>query len=879
MLCSSTESHCSPAVLNSQLSTLSSQLRRYFYSGWAFLIPYLVVYLLYAWQKWPVNPASTMLKVAGVSESAAAGSWIPSLLYAYWALHALHLALAAIALRSWWNGASGASSKANAAVPVTYPLPATRYSLLRPLLPWALLTLLFYIPGIYLEWPSDPWQHLRRINEWHAHNAVMDHSVWRKSSYFLPYSLTGHLTGLRQLSWLNVYYTTICLLLCWQYYRLARAVGIGERASFIFVLLQALMMGNNIFSFYRYYGLSSSIYAQLGAVALTRITLEFATWKTRLSSRSSLADFTVRPSFWHGPSLFILLTSSLALFLLTAFNHIQGLGIAGLGIMAVIVWRLIEWKRSMIVWLALTATTLSVATVLWFPRHPALDELYRAQGWLSAWYGFNLFAPSSLAFNQSLQILGPFGALNIVIGLWLILRRNDIVGWLTLMPMLTLALPCFALPFAHMLASKSETVDGILIFHRLFFAVPLGLAFVTAFFRDTPHPLPSVASPMVDESMGDRHLKVPKTSSVFLVKRIRILLVALGLLVTLMLPSGQRANHRLWHSLAVTPADLQLDDLVSDRTPHPGSEKPLPLILAGPQPSRALQAIYSERAKTVFRSAKRSSLEDPSDVTAWLISAPGEISLLSSFSSAAVSTRNSSWLALPLSSLKDQDLTRWLDFTAMHTPWLRLDNAGETALVTLAGTIGNSPGQPAHLFAKALIKIDHKRRYRVSASVRQPPGVPSSNYLAIAWYDLDGRLLSSNLPTPEGAGQPDGWSNGSYSYYGLFGEAVSSAWTRYSTVFGYGENVVIPSEASYLRVGALLNFFAVPTVALSLKDVTLEELPGYPEALLFLPPPSHLYTPGSLAARLSGHWGAQHVHRERAGTSEIRESITTARAH
>ena len=30
----------------------------YFRSGWAFFIPYLFFYLLYAWLKWPVNPAN-----------------------------------------------------------------------------------------------------------------------------------------------------------------------------------------------------------------------------------------------------------------------------------------------------------------------------------------------------------------------------------------------------------------------------------------------------------------------------------------------------------------------------------------------------------------------------------------------------------------------------------------------------------------------------------------------------------------------------------------------------------------------------------------------------------------------------------------------------
>ena len=119
-------------------------------------------------------------------------------------------------------------------------------------LPWFLLALLFYIPGVYLEFPADPWDHYARINEWTWLHTVGEHTAWAKSSYFLAYSLLGRIAPpTPQLFWLDFYYTGACLLLCWQYYRLARAVGLGERASFIFVLVQAFSFGNNIFGFYR----------------------------------------------------------------------------------------------------------------------------------------------------------------------------------------------------------------------------------------------------------------------------------------------------------------------------------------------------------------------------------------------------------------------------------------------------------------------------------------------------------------------------------------------------------------------------------------------------------------------------------------------------
>jgi hypothetical protein len=63
---------------NAQFSGVSGQLNPskpglidYFRSGWAFLIPYLAAYLLYAWRKWPVNPEGAV-KVNGESTGARA---------------------------------------------------------------------------------------------------------------------------------------------------------------------------------------------------------------------------------------------------------------------------------------------------------------------------------------------------------------------------------------------------------------------------------------------------------------------------------------------------------------------------------------------------------------------------------------------------------------------------------------------------------------------------------------------------------------------------------------------------------------------------------------------------------------------------------------
>ena len=83
--------------MSTRTSRGAEDLRRYFHSGWAFLIPYLAAYLLYWWLKWPVNPPSADHPFP------ASGLQPPCLLHVYWALHAINVVLAAVAIVSWWQ--------------------------------------------------------------------------------------------------------------------------------------------------------------------------------------------------------------------------------------------------------------------------------------------------------------------------------------------------------------------------------------------------------------------------------------------------------------------------------------------------------------------------------------------------------------------------------------------------------------------------------------------------------------------------------------------------------------------------------------------------------------------------------------------------------
>lgn len=715
---SAPDSRLSPSAFSFQLSAfhsacpsaLGALLRKYFASGWAFLIPYLAAYLLYYWFKWPVNPGARSQEAGASSQH----GLIPCLLHVYWTLHAINLTLGAIALCAWWrksaedkgdrrqeSGESGqpASSILDSGSSILAPNGLTRRregakdllatknaentgetsgvpdSLLAAATPtaqqeqavpefttkdtevtkpkalpsfglsaffawfsglrlsgirfplsgisWLLLALLFYIPGVYLEFPADPWQHYGRINEWSWLHTVGEHSAWTKSSYFLAYSLVGRIAPpTRQLFWLDFYHTGVCLLLCWQYYRLARAIGLGERASMFFVILQTVLFGNNIFGFYRYYGISSSIFAQLGAVALVRIAIEYAkgmgckdtgvrnqesgvgreaqepsalgtlqpgipmaheggveqgrspfrfpvsgsrNWLSAV--RYPLSTFRLASCLLSPVSCLLRFAASCALLLaLCGFSHPQGLGIAGLGLAAVAVWRLIEWRRSMIWWLATAALVLSIIAVLFFSRDPALTAYVR-DGWLTSWYGLNVFAFSLPVGDRTLQIIGIIGLVNLAAGLFL-LRRNHLVGWLTITPVFALCLPFVAIPLADALAQHGDPIN-IVTFQRMLFAIPPGLALV-ALGEQIMHRVRS-------QELRARSLVGFSISRFF---SFSVLLLSLSAL--LLVPANGPTYNRFWQALMVPPEDLQMEAIIAAIPRFPiGNGKGQPEILTG----------------------------------------------------------------------------------------------------------------------------------------------------------------------------------------------------------------------------------------------------------------------------------------------------------
>lgn len=506
-------------------------LRSYFRSGWAFFIPYLAAYLLYAWLKWPVNP--TQAGARGMEQGAR--GWVPCLLHVYWAIHAIHLLLGATALGTWLKGLALKLQLPISTGAVSTPSPLTGLRIADTaysLLPWILLGLIFLLPGIYWEFPGDVWEHYVRINDWSFCTDVSSYTGWTKSAYFTAFSLVGKLSAESQQFWLEFYYTGMCLLVCWQFYLLLLEARLSRSLAFVVVLLQAILLGNSLFSFYRYYGLASTAPAQLGAIALIRICL---------SKLTAMRTGLLRDYFLS--SILQTLACLALLIVLISFNHPQALGIAFLGLVAVVIWQVGEWKRVALLWLGAGGILSSLAILCFWPISPALSDVFRANGWMTRWYSFNLFSFQSPASERSMQILGSIGLMNLFAGIWL-LRRNHIAGWLTLTPMFALLCPLFSIPYATLLSRTS--VEYIIVAPRMLLGIPVGMALVVVCQGALSH-----FESLQMEDTGKRTLKYHAV-------------IICSLVVMLVIPANAPFYNRIWQAIARTPSDLALQQAITD---------------------------------------------------------------------------------------------------------------------------------------------------------------------------------------------------------------------------------------------------------------------------------------------------------------------------
>ena len=206
-----------------------SNILEYFKSGWMFLIPYLVLYFI-AWIfKIDVNLILTL----------------------YEQLHIIHFFgyLFSIYFIFDWKD-------------------------FKDIIFWCTLTLLFFIPGAYLEYPSDALEHVRRIFQWNHHNLIGEGDSNYKFSYFFTYSIVKYFDPINQKIALDLYYVFVSLLLCLHFYRLSIQVIECKDWSKIAVFILILSFGISSFNFIRYFALSSSLFCVLGYIIFVSCSID-----------------------------------------------------------------------------------------------------------------------------------------------------------------------------------------------------------------------------------------------------------------------------------------------------------------------------------------------------------------------------------------------------------------------------------------------------------------------------------------------------------------------------------------------------------------------------------------------------------------------------
>jgi hypothetical protein len=134
---------------------------------------------------------------------------------------------------------------------------------------WSGLALLFLLPGVYLEFPSDPWEHFRRTTSWEMAARVAWSGSASRFPYFWNWTFLHGLSpnGVRlALDGLGAFWQ---LWLCGQFYRTSRAFGFEAKWARLATLVFLATFGNSVFGL-RYYALSP-ILLSLGAyLALLR---------------------------------------------------------------------------------------------------------------------------------------------------------------------------------------------------------------------------------------------------------------------------------------------------------------------------------------------------------------------------------------------------------------------------------------------------------------------------------------------------------------------------------------------------------------------------------------------------------------------------------
>ncbi|MEQ9370509.1 MAG: hypothetical protein RIG63_16025 [Coleofasciculus chthonoplastes F3-SA18-01] len=374
---------------------------------------------------------------------------------------------------------------------------------------WVALLLLFLIPGAYLEFPSDPWEHFRRIFSWQASDFIQDNQVNHKFTYFWGWTLMFDVPLLYRRVALDIYSTFWQLLLAYQFYLLALRLGFSKYWAKVQIVATIFLFGTNLFGFYRYYALSST---PLAYIAYLRAIIVLMNARNgQIKQLGLLIPLGLIMYYNHWQELMLLCISGVALFLDYMTSQ----------------------KKHLKKFIYVSAIIIPVSFALgaYLVKNP---QIIPTESWslpyVSQWGTFRIW-DAKLSYFET---FGIHGLISLILAI-VFLGKYKTISILTLTPYLLMLFPPFVLFFALVHGNTSNYVT-----YRALYAFPTSFMFV----------------------LGGREIlmRLRKKLKLYL-PRLQVILSVLILGILMVLPPMYPYRGRFWFQVYQPPAELSLKSI------------------------------------------------------------------------------------------------------------------------------------------------------------------------------------------------------------------------------------------------------------------------------------------------------------------------------
>jgi hypothetical protein len=289
---------------------------------------------------------------------------------------------------------------------------------------------------------------------------------------------------------LDAYHTFWAILTTIQFYKLALNTIKGKAWAKLATTCVLVMLGNSSFSFFSYYGISSTMLSMIAFLAaLNTLVL----WQNRKSNYNVfLILLALTLGIFNHPQCFLLFltcgTGVLFHFIIAKHGWLSFFKIVGIGsIITSILFYLI------------------IQLPICDDFRKLLNPYVLSSEWFYYWGGFKLLSLNPEINNASgrcMQILGWYGILNCLASFYLI-KKNHIIGWISLAPILFLLYPPFAYTLAYILIKYNNV---LIVFQRILLGIPISFSIILILKNLTELKFPKVNKTLIIPSIFIFHL-------------------------------------------------------------------------------------------------------------------------------------------------------------------------------------------------------------------------------------------------------------------------------------------------------------------------------------------------------------------------------------